>query len=749
MSEPTTHHTFCRICESLCGLEVDVRDGEVVAIRPDDHHVATGGFACVKGLKQHKLFDSPDRVEHPLRRDGATFHRVSWDTALDGIGGTVKRLVRDHGPDSIAMYVGTAAGFSLLHPIFAQGFMNGVGSKSMYASATQDCSNKFAVARELYGFPFTQPFPDVDHTQCLIVVGANPVVSKWSFLQVPNPMKRLREIVERGGHVFVVDPRRTETAKAVGTHVPIRPGTDIFFYLAFLHELFAQGGVAREHVRRYMTGLDEVEALAAAWTPERAELVTRIPAETLRGMVRAYRGADGAALYSSTGVNMGGNGALAFWIQEVINAISGNLDRRGGTLVGKGILDFAKFGRRSGFGLSREPSRIGGFPAVNDAFPGAILADEILTPGDRQVRALFCTGGNPLLTMANGERLREAFEALELLVAIDILPTETAHLAHYVLPATTPLERWDLPFAFPLLMGMQSRPYLQATRPVVEASGEQRDEATIYLDLSRACDAPLFGSKVAQRILEMARAAHSRRNPGAQPSVPQEFLMSTLLRLTGNGGFAKLAAEPHGRIRPAHRPGTFLRESFSEAEGYSRSGVPARLVLAPKVLVDQVAILEAAFEIERANPERLKLITRRHVKTHNSWTHNHAQFVAGTRMSNYLYMHPDDATSRGLRHGDVVDVSSATGEVRIPMQLLSDLQPGTCAMAHGWGHQAATGLGVASKTSGVNVNLLAADGPDHVEAVSGMAHLTGIPIEVRAAPGEQNAGHWSGKPAAP
>jgi anaerobic selenocysteine-containing dehydrogenase len=228
--------------------------------------------------------------------------------------------------------------------------------------------------------------------------------------------------------------------------------------------------------------------------------------------------------------------------------------------------------------------------------------------------------------------------------------------------------------------------------------------------------------------------------------------MSTLLRLTGNGGFAKLAAEPHGRARPAHEPETFLRENFSGASDSSEeseeSEAPPRLELAPKLLLDQAVILDSAYEVEMANRERLKLITRRHVKTHNSWTHNHEGFVAGTRSTNYLYMHPDDASSRGLRHGDLVDVSSATAEVRIPMQLLPDLQLGTCAMAHGWGHQAATGLGVASKTSGVNVNLLAADGPDHVEALSGMARLTGILIEVRPASGEQNVGHWSGRPSA-
>ncbi|HJK98874.1 MAG TPA: molybdopterin-dependent oxidoreductase, partial [Polyangiaceae bacterium LLY-WYZ-14_1] len=307
-----SHHTFCRICEALCGLEVDVEDGRVVQIRPDKHHVATDGYSCVKGLKQHKIYDSPDRLRYPLRRkkDGSGHERVSWDEALAEIGETVARLRRERHPDSIAMYVGTAAGFGALHPVFAQGFMDGVGSTSMYSSASQDCANKFAVAREVYGFPFTQPFPDLERTECLIIVGANPAISKWSFLQVSNPIKRLREIEARGARIFVVDPRRTETAKVAGEHVFIRPNTDVFFYLAFLRELMHTGGVDRKRVDAHMTGLDEVAALAEPWTPERVAEPTGIPAETLRRMVAAYREADGAALYSSTGVNMGGRGGL-------------------------------------------------------------------------------------------------------------------------------------------------------------------------------------------------------------------------------------------------------------------------------------------------------------------------------------------------------------------------------------------------------------------------------------------------------
>ncbi len=740
MPAPETRHTFCRICESLCGLEVTLEDGRITGIRPDDGHVATDGFGCVKGLKQHRLYASPDRLMRPRRRVGDGFVDVSWDEALGDIGARVKRLVAEGGPNAVGMYVGTAAGFSLLHPIFAQGFMTGLGSKSIYASATQDCSNKFAVAREVYGFPFTQPFPDVDHTRCLVIVGANPVVSKWSFLQVPNPGKRLRAIEERGGRVFVVDPRRTETAKVAGDHVFIRPGTDVFFYLAFLNELVATGGIDRELVAAHTTGFAEVEALAAPWTPERTEEVTRIPAATLREMVGAYREADGAALYSSTGVNMGGHGALAFWLQEVINAASGNLDRRGGALLGRGILDFAKLGARSGFGLSRERSRIGGFTAVNDAFPGGVMADEILTEGPGQLKALFVTGGNPLITMANSERLKRAFEQLELLVTIDILPTETGTLAHYQLPATTPFERFDLPFAFPLLMGMQSRPYLQATEPVTRAEGEQRDEATIYLDLARACDAPLFGSKATQRLLEWGTARHSRKHPDRQRSLPQRFLMSTILRLTGNGSFGKLLAEDHGRARPEHPTGRFLAEGVSTGDG--------RLQLAPPTLVERARVVEDAFERERRAVGELRLITKRHVKTHNSWTHNDPEFVRGPLHTNYLYMHPDDAKAVGLEHGDLADVTSATATVRVPIRCTADLQPGAVALPHGWGHQGAPGLGVASRTAGVNVNLLAADGVDAIEPVSGMSRLTGIPVEVAPAAGPKDPRHWSGLPEA-
>ena len=729
----TTTTTFCRICESLCGLEATVEDGRITKLQPDPEHVATAGFACPKGLRQHELYAGPDRLTRPMRRVGDGFEPASWEEALADIGARVQALRGEHHADAIAMYIGTAAGFSTLHPVFAQAFMEGLGSRSMYATASQDCANKFAVARELYGFPFLQPFPDLDHTECLLVLGANPVVSKWSFLQVPNPGKALRDRVDNGMKLWFLDPRRTESVKVTrGQHCFIRPGTDVFFLASLLQEAIAQDALDHATLAWHTEGFAAVAAAVAPWTPERTAPLTRVPPETLRQILADFRAADGAAIYSSTGVNMGGQGTLAFWLQEVLNAALGNLDRRGGTLVGEGIVDFPGFAAKQGLLMSSDRSRIGGIPKVNDAFAGGVLADEILTPGPRQVRALFVTGGNPLMTMPNAGRLREALRALDLLVVVDLMLTETASEAHWVLPASAPLERADLPFIFPLLLGMQRRPYLQATRPVVPPPGEARDEATIYLDLARACGIGLWGSKAATAALAAWRAL----SPG--PGLPQDALMSAVLRLGGEGSFRALLAHPHGRLRADHAPGSFLAGRVLTKTG--------KVQLAPPAFVQALEERLPALERSELEERALRLITRRETETHNSgWTRNTPRLSGGQGATNHLYVHPDDAAARGLRDGDAAELSTATATVRVPVKLLPDLMPGTVALPHGWGHQHAKGLSTSGQSAGVNVNLLPADGPEALDALSGMARLTGIPVEVRRAEGPIQTRSWSGR----
>ena len=737
MTQPRQHQTFCRICESLCGLTVTTQNNTVTAIRPDQSHVATHGFACPKGLKQHLLFDSPDRVTQPMIRTDTSqpYQSATWSDAYSFVSDRLNSIIHQHGPDAVAMYVGTAAGFGTLHPIFANGFMDGIGSTNMYASATQDCANKFAVAQRMYGFPFIQPYPDLRRTQCLIMVGANPMVSKWSFLQVPNPRKHINQIIERGGQVVVVDPRRTETAKAAGRHLFIKPGTDVYFYLAFLADLIQAGGVDQSIVAQHTEGFEQIKAYVSQWSAERSAAFTGINAADLRQLVQDYIQADGAALYSSTGVNMGPHGTLAFYLQEVINTVSGNLDRPGGVLVGEGIFDFARFGKKNNLLVKQDTSRIGGFKKTNDAYPGGILADEILTPGTGKIRALIVTGGNPLLTMADSDKLRAAFNELDLLVCLDILPTETAMAGHAILPCTTPLERPDLPFIFPLFLGMQTRPYLQATQAVVSPHQQVRDEATIYTDLATHLGKPLFGSRIAQWLL---RLCQRKRNDDTYASVPQQGLLNLLLRITGQKSFSSLLGS--GWLRPDNVGGNFLGQRvYTVADAPTDGG--GRINLAAPDLLQQLNQLPTQPRVCAA--DEFSLITRRHVQTHNSWTHNLQEFLDRLGGRNCVYMHPSDIQALQLSESQLVTVRSTHAAISLPLSACDDLLPGVVAVPHGWGHQN-SGNTIARESAGVNVNILAQSGVEHVDPVSGMSQLTDIRVSIAPTAANDTGHTWSG-----
>ncbi|HSW15131.1 MAG TPA: molybdopterin dinucleotide binding domain-containing protein [Solimonas sp.] len=489
-----------------------------------------------------------------------------------------------------------------------------------------------------------------------------------------------------------------------------------------------------------MTGLESVEQLAREWPADKTAPLTGIGADALKTMVRDYIAAGASAIVTGTGLGMGRHGTQAQWLADVINAISGNLDRQGGVLLGEGLFDFAAYAKKEGLFQRLRRSRVGSFRELNGGFPGGILADEILKPGTEQIKALFVTGGNPLMTMPNSARLRRALGELELLVVTDIYLNETASLAHYVLPATSPLERADLPFVFPLFLGMQSRSYIAATDAIVEPTGEQRDEATIYTQLARACGISLFGAKPLQWIMQLMLWGNAPFRRGRQPSLPIALILDLILRASKAGRFRDLVKAPQGLPwRGGPKPASYLGQRVVTDDG--------KVHLAPDMLMQQTVRLETIFAEESASYARgeLRLISKRMHSTHNSWTQNIAELTNGEMgQTNYLYMHPDDAQAKGLAEKSAADIHSRTNTIRLPVKLLDTLMPGTVAVPHGWGHQHARGLGIASKLGGANVNLLSADGPEAIESVSGMAHLTGIPVRIEPAAGPIDAGSWTG-----
>ena len=712
--------SFCRICEASCGIRVRVEDGRVREILPDPDHPVSRGYVCIKGVKYADLHESPDRLKHPLKRVGERWERVSWELALSEIGERLARIRRAYGPHAIGMYIGNPTAFSMTHPIFAHGFARAIGTRNVYSAGSQDCNNKFVVAERMYGSPGIQPIPDLDRTKCLVLIGSNPAVSHMSFVNVPRPVERLREIERRGGRVWIVDPRRTETAKQVGTHVPVRPDTDVWLLLSFLDELARTGGIDRARAERHMRGLDAALAIAREWPAERTADVTGVAPETLRAIVASYREADGAALYCSTGLNQGSQGTLAFWVLNVINAASGNLDRDGGVVVSRGIVDMPRIAKRIGFGHGRARSRIGGYAQVLDTLPAGVLPDEITTPGDGRIRAMVVTAGNPVLSCPDEARMREALSGLELLVSIDLFRNETGNLAHYVLPALSFLERPDVPIG---IHGMQPTPYLQYTDAVVAPDGEQRDEHWIYTELAHAAGLSLFGSRAARAFFAASRRIARLPVVGRRLAFDPEKLARGIARAAGTS-LRQLRERPSGVLLAPNRGGTFLGRRVLTDDG--------RVDLAPTDFVARArADLAAAFETKRERGGKLELISRRERTTHNTWMHNVPHFVRGDRATNYLYMHPDDAERAGVRDGALAEIAANGASVRATVKVTPDLTPGTVTLPHGWGHDAADGLRVAQSAPGVNPNRLAKSGASSLERLAGMTHLNGIPVDVR------------------
>jgi anaerobic selenocysteine-containing dehydrogenase len=704
--------TFCRICEASCGLIAEVEDGRVRALRPDPDHVLSRGFACNKGVHYTAIHDSPDRVRTPLKRVGDRFESIGWEQALREIGDKVRALRAAHGADSVGMYIGNPTAFSVPHIAFAGMFVHALRTRHLYTSGSQDCNNKFVAAEEMFGSPLLQPVPDLDRLRCFIVVGANPSVSQMTFVNAPRIHERLKAMVARGGRLFFVNPRRTESASS-GEQVFIRPGSDVFFFLAFARELFVRGACSAR-VLGFVSGVEALRGVVMPWTPERCAPLSGISAEQLRAMVSAYLAADGAALYAGTGVNQGPHGTLCLWLLHAINVLSGNFDRRGGMLMTAQQVRTAKHGYPSGEAITHKRSRIGGHRSVMDSMPAAILADEIETPGPGQLRAMFVTAGNPALSCPNGERLQAALSRLELLVCVDLFRNETGELAHYVLPTTSFLERSDMPMG---VAGYQPVPYLQWADKVVEPEGDVRDEWWIFTRLAGACGVPARGSRLLQGMLELSTRA---RWPRALRFSP-DLIFSALAAMERHS-LRSLRKRPHGVLLPEPRAGRFL------GRAPTRDG---KIALAPRRFVEAAQELEA-FAQRMQERRSLQLITKRERNSHNSWMHNVPRFVEGARGTNYLYMHPQDAAGRALADGARCRVRTEVGVLEVELKLSDDLMPGTVALPHGWGHQRAQGLTTARKTRGVNANLLAMDGPQSVEVLSGMARLTALEVEVEA-----------------
>jgi formate dehydrogenase len=690
----TSTRTFCRLCEVGCGLVAHTDErGELIELRPDHDHPVTHGFACSNGLLAAEVHRDPARLRRPQRRDGDGFVDVSWPVATEEIAARLRAIVDAHGPRSVGLYLGNPNAFNAMVAVGAFQLIRGLGSDRVFSSASQDCANKYATAELLYGAAQANPIPDLERTELLLVVGANPRVSKTSFWSVADPVKALRGIRDRGGRVVFVNPLRIESA--IGETLQLRPDTDAYLLAALLHEIDRTVGFELGALDRDVVGVDDVRAFVRAYSPAAVAPIVGLPAEQIAALARDFATANGASIHVSTGLNMGRQGALAYWLAQMLLVLTGNLDRPGGNF----------FAARS-FPITPAPvdrseasfvqTKWGPYRPAVGMMPAALLAD-LMEDDAEPLRALVVVAGNPALSIGGSARLQAALRSLDLLVTIDLYRNATGELADYVLPATDQYEREDLNT---FVQGVQQTPYVQWTGRVTEPDGEQREEWRIIADLMAALGEPvLFDPEIEDPL----------------PLVYDGPLAScglSIEQLRADGGVALL---------PEAGPGTSVEQLHLSAPiECVPDGMRASLQRAHELFA----------ELQAESPDQLKLIPRRTQHMLNSALQNVEKLKARGAASNPLWMHPDDAARLGLAVDELAEITNANGTIRALVRLDANLRPGVVAMTHGFGNQATAGMPTAQAYPGVNVNVLAPSGPGSFEPVSGMLQLTGIPVDV-------------------
>ncbi|MFL5824507.1 MAG: molybdopterin-dependent oxidoreductase [Solirubrobacteraceae bacterium] len=725
----------CPLCEATCGLQLELEGERVTKIRGDSEDVFSHGFICPKGFALKELHDDPDRVRTPLIKaaDG-TFRPATWDEAFALINERLAPILAEDR-NAVAVYLGNPNAHNLDSILYGRVLLKAVASRNIYSASTVDQYPKQMASALMFGTGTTVPVPDVDRTEHLLMLGANPLQSNGSLMTAPDIRGRLRAIRARGGKLVVIDPRRTRTAEEADEHHFIRPGTDAHLLFALAHVLFEEGLVSPgEHVGDLADGLDEIERLAEPFSPEAVARTTGIEAEEIRRMARELAAAPRAAVYGRIGTCTQAFGTLASWLVDVLNFLTGNLDREGGAMFPMAAAGHSNAagepGRGRGARFGRWQSRVRGLNEVFGELPVACLAVEIQTPGEGRVRALISMAGNPVVSTPNSGRLDEALSELDFMVSVDIYVNETTRHADVILPAPSPLRRGHYDLALYMFAVRNVANYSPPTLPV---EPDQPPEWTTLLRLTAIAAGQGPDADVAALDEFVARAAVERElatphSPLAgrsaddvmaelAPRTGPERLLDVMLR-SGPYGLTlqDLEAAPHGIDLGPLEPR--LPDALRTAGG--------RIELAPEPLVADVERLRASLDVPVNGG--MVLVGRRQLRSNNSWMHNLEVLVKGKPRCT-LHVHPQDAERLQLADGEPAELRSRTGAVVAQVEVTDAIMPGVVSLPHGWGHDVAgTVQSVASAHPGTNSNILADE--LLLDAVSGNAVLNGIPVEL-------------------
>lgn len=693
----TVLRTSCNLCEAICGVLVTVEDGRVTDIRGDESDPLSRGHICPKAVALRDLQEDPDRLTTPVRRTADGWQEIGWDAAYTLVVDKLTGIQREHGRNSVGVYLGNPNVHSLGALTHMPTMVRQLRTRNRFSATSIDQLPHMLASYLLYGHQLMVAVPDIDRTSYLLMLGANPLASNGSMMTAPGFGKRLKELRKRGGKLVVIDPRRTETAAVSDEHHFVRPGTDAAFLLAVIHEVITQGAA---RPAAYVDGFDVVEAAVEAWTPERAAGITGIPAEAIRRIAQEFAAAERAACYGRVGVSTQQFGAICQWAIQVLNIITGNLDRPGGTMFPRPAVNPLLGLGRGHIGVWK--SRVRGLPEFGGELPVSTMAEEILTPGEGQIRAMVTVAGNPVLSTPDGRKLDEALESLDFMVAVDPYINETTRHADVILPPAPPLERDHYDIVFHQLAVRNTARWNDAVLP---KPAEARHDWEIFRDLGLALVRRTPWSR--RRVETTARLRLSpRRIVDAGLRIgPYRLSVGKLRRSPGGIDL--------GPLQPA-LPGALHKKS-------------KRIDLAQRMILDDLPRLDALTTVAA---DELLLIGRRHLRNNNSWMHNSARLVKG-KPRHQLLMHPHDLADRDLTDGQLVTVTSAAGSLSVEVASSNDIMPGVVSLPHGFGHnRPGTQLTIANRLAGPSANDIT--DRNRIDPTSGTAAVNGVPVTVTA-----------------
>jgi anaerobic selenocysteine-containing dehydrogenase len=723
------HYRACNLCEAICGIEISVQADKRLDIRGDKDDPFSRGYICPKAVALQDLHYDKDRLKYPVRRTPHGWQRLGWDEAFDEVAQSLKRIHAVHGRNSIATYLGNPTVHNYGALLFAPEFLRSLHTRNRFSATSVDQLAHHLSGYLMFGHQLLLPVPDLDRTKFFLILGANPAVSNGSMMTAPGMSRRLQEIRQRGGKVILIDPRFTETARLVDRHMFIKPGTDVLLLLALLHVVFEEGLTNLGPLAAFTKGVDTIRDLVAEFPPEKVARTTGIESEQIRSLAREFAAAESAVCYGRIGVSTQEFGGVCQWLINVLNIVTGNLDRPGGAMFTLPAFDpiTAPPSLSPRGSYARWHSRVRKLPEFAGELPVVTLAEEILTEGPGQIKALVTSAGNPVLSTPNGRELDRALAGLEFMVSIDPYINETTRHAHIILPPSTSLERGHYDVAFHVLAVRNTAKFSPA---LFQVAAETRHDWEIFVELQTRMENDGLSGRVKRKLIK------------------QFFGPERILDLGLRFG-------PYGAKLNPFSKGLTLRKLKRAVHGIDlgplRTCLPGRLrtadkciELAPDVLVKDVERVKVklldwnrgrlALNFSRSDSHdsngHLLLIGRRQLRSNNSWMHNSERLLRGKPQCTIL-MHPTDAVHRHLSAGQSVSVQSRVGSVVVPIEISDEMMPGVVSIPHGWGHgRQGIELRVAQEHAGASINDVTDD--QTIDALCGTAAFNGTWVVVEA-----------------